>query len=46
MKCPECKSESEQLVVCPECKKKACVENCNTGGVGCPCPECEESEEL
>lgn len=46
MKCPKCKEESEQLVVCPGCQINACVERCNTGGVGCLCPECEESGEF
>lgn len=43
--CPRCGNASERIVACPKCESLGCVEDCNPGGVGTMCIDCEEDME-
>jgi transcription elongation factor Elf1 len=47
--CPYCgvpyDPDLDQILECPECGKEGSTACCLSGGVGCPCVECETGED-
>jgi predicted amidophosphoribosyltransferase len=46
--CPKCgewfDNTQDNVIVCPVCGIEGSTACCNSGGVGCPCIQCEEEE--
>jgi len=47
--CPRCGKEFDpkwdKIITCPKCNREGSTACCCSGGMGCVCVECEESDE-